>query len=105
MDYNWVDNKGARHFGTMQGQGVASVNQERTDTVSIEIFFPRTEAGIPCDVTIRYTIVEGVPGLFVEAKLHHPADAPSFELEQLRLCYVVEPSVGSYGRTPVRHLR
>ena len=103
LDFNWVDAAGKRHFGTTLVGGKAAVAIAEKDIVSVESHFPRQAEGLPCDVTIRYTVVAGVPGVYAEAKLHHRADAPAFELEQLRFCYLTEPAVGGFGRTPLRH--
>lgn len=102
LDFNWVDAAGRRHFGTTQGGGETQAMTSDAGVVRVESHFPRRTDGIPCDVTIRYTMIPGVAGVYVEARLHHSPDAPAFQLEQLRFCYVVEPAFAKAGRTLAR---
>jgi rhamnogalacturonan endolyase len=97
LDYNWNDATGKPHFGSPES-GKARILENTPQRVAVEF----TKAGsdkFPLGVSIRYTVVAGVSGVYYSARLEHAASAPACLIGQLRVCLVSQPGVFSSGRT------
>ncbi len=100
LDYNWEDARGGKKFGSPDG-GETRIVRNDSSGVSIETVFSPKE-NFPCTVTIRYTALEKIPGVYAECRFTHAKEAPAFTLEQLRFCFFADPDMGLYGRTATR---
>jgi len=101
LDFNWVDGRGKSFFSTPEG-GELRVVRNDSSGVAIEIAF-LPNGGLPCTVLIRYTVLEGIPGVYAETRFSHAKDSPAFALEQLRFCFFSNPDFALSGRTFTRH--